>query len=52
VVGRNDKVHAESLRADEACGHSAQLMVDYGIGVSEMQTYTIYRIDSDYFSEE
>lgn len=30
----------------------AQLMIDHGIGVSEVQTYTIYRIDSDYFSEE
>ena len=30
----------------------AQLMIDHGIGVSEVQSYTIYRIDSDYFSEE
>jgi restriction system protein len=30
----------------------AQLMIDYGIGVSEVQTYTIYRVDSDYFIEE
>jgi restriction system protein len=30
----------------------AQLMIDHGIGVSEIQTYTIHRIDSDYFSNE
>jgi restriction system protein len=30
----------------------AQLMIDHGIGVTEVQTYSVYRIDSDYFSEE
>ncbi len=30
----------------------AGLMIDYGIGVSEDQTYVIKRIDSDYFLEE
>lgn len=30
----------------------AQLMIDHGIGVSEVETYTIYRIDSDYFADE
>lgn len=30
----------------------AQLMIDHGIGVSEVQSYTIYRIDSDYFADE
>lgn len=29
----------------------AGLMIDYGIGVSEDQTYVIKRIDSDYFLE-
>lgn len=30
----------------------AQLMIDYGIGVSEEATYTVKRMDTDYFSEE
>lgn len=30
----------------------AQHMIDHGIGVSEVQTYSVYRIDSDYFVEE
>lgn len=30
----------------------AQLMIDYGIGVSEVKTYSLKKIDSDYFSEE
>ncbi len=30
----------------------AQLMIDHGIGVSAEETYTLYRIDYDYFTEE
>ena len=30
----------------------AQLMIDYSIGVNEVVTYTIKRIDTDYFGEE
>ncbi len=30
----------------------AELMIDYGIGVSEVQSYSIYRIDTDVFLEE
>lgn len=30
----------------------AQLMIDYGIGVAEVATYTVKRVDSDYFGEE
>ena len=30
----------------------AELMIDHGIGVTDVQTYTIKRIDSDYFEEE
>jgi len=29
----------------------AELMIDHGIGVTDIQTYTIRRIDSDYFEE-
>lgn len=29
-----------------------QLMIDHGIGVTDIQTYTLKRIDSDYFTEE
>ena len=29
----------------------AQLMIDYGIGVTEISSYSLKRIDSDYFSE-
>lgn len=29
-----------------------QLMIDHGIGVTEVATYVVKRIDSDYFSEE
>lgn len=29
-----------------------QLMIDYGIGVTEVATYVVKRVDSDYFSEE
>src|SRR5690606_8655982 len=30
----------------------AQLMIDYNVGVSEVASYTIKRIDTDYFEEE
>ncbi len=30
----------------------AQFMIDYGVGVAEMVTYTVKRIDLDYFDEE
>lgn len=30
----------------------AQLMIDYNVGVSEEQSYTVKRIDTDYFGEE
>jgi restriction system protein len=30
----------------------AELMIDYGIGVTEVASYTIHRVDSDYFSDE
>ncbi len=30
----------------------AQLMIDYGIGVSSVKTYEIKRIDNDYFGDE
>ncbi|MBI4322615.1 MAG: restriction endonuclease [Chloroflexi bacterium] len=30
----------------------AQLMIDHGIGVTEVSTYTVKRIDLDYFGEE
>jgi restriction system protein len=29
-----------------------QLMIDFGVGVSEIQTYTLQKIDSDYFDED
>lgn len=32
-------------------GELAQLMIDYGIGVSNVTSYNIKRIDSDYFEE-
>jgi restriction system protein len=30
----------------------AELMVRYGVGVTPRQTYTLFNIDSDYFTEE
>ena len=30
----------------------AQLMVDYGVAVSEIHNYSLKRVDSDYFAEE
>lgn len=30
----------------------AQLMIDFGVGVSSNRTYEIKQIDSDYFEEE
>ncbi len=30
----------------------AQLMIDHGVGVTEMATYTVKKIDLDYFGEE
>jgi restriction system protein len=30
----------------------AQLMIDFGIGVSTIATYELKRVDSDYFVEE
>lgn len=30
----------------------AQLMIDHGVGVTEVATYRVKRVDSDYFSEE
>jgi len=29
-----------------------QLMIDFGVGVSEIQTYTLKKVDSDYFDED
>ena len=31
--------------------HLAQLMIDYGVGVSDVETYTVKKIDRDYFEE-
>ncbi len=30
----------------------AALMIDYNVGVSERETYTVKRVDSDYFGDE
>jgi restriction system protein len=30
----------------------AQLMIDYGVGVSDLETIRLKRMDEDYFSEE
>lgn len=30
----------------------AQLMIDFGVGVSEIQTYILKKVDSDYFDED
>ncbi len=30
----------------------AQLMIDHGIGVAEVTTYSVKKIDLDYFGEE
>ena len=30
----------------------AQLMIDHGIGVAEVATYTVKKMDLDYFGEE
>ena len=30
----------------------ATMMIDYGIGVTEVASYTVQRVDSDYFEEE
>jgi restriction system protein len=30
----------------------AELMIEHGIGVAEVQTYTLKRLDSDYFDED
>ena len=30
----------------------AQLMIDHGVGVAEVATYQVKRVDADYFSEE
>lgn len=30
----------------------AELMIDYGIGVSEVETIKVWKLDEDYFSEE
>ena len=29
-----------------------QLMIDFGVGVSEIQTYILQKVDSDYFDED
>ena len=29
-----------------------QLMIDHGVGVAELATYTVKKIDLDYFDEE
>jgi len=35
------------------CGkHLAQLMIDHDVGVSEVSSYTIKKIDTDYFIDE
>jgi restriction system protein len=30
----------------------AQLMIDHGIGVTEVRTYSVRKMDLDYFGEE
>jgi restriction system protein len=30
----------------------AQLMIDHGVGVTEVANYLVKRVDSDYFSED
>jgi restriction system protein len=30
----------------------SELMIDYGLGVSEAASYSVKRIDSDFFTEE
>ena len=30
----------------------AELMIEHGIGVTTVQTYTLRRLDNDYFDEE
>jgi restriction system protein len=30
----------------------AQLMIDHGIGVAEVASYSVKKVDSDYFEEE
>jgi restriction system protein len=30
----------------------AELMIDHGVGVTGVATYTVKRVDSDYFEEE
>lgn len=30
----------------------AQLMIDHGIGVTEMASYTVKKVDLDYFGDE
>ncbi|WP_207543928.1 hypothetical protein [Desulfofundulus thermosubterraneus] len=30
----------------------AELMIEYGVGVTEVARYSLKRIDSDYFEEE
>jgi restriction system protein len=30
----------------------AELMIDHGAGVTDIATYTVKKVDSDYFEEE
>jgi restriction system protein len=30
----------------------AEYMIDFGVGVTEVSSYVIKRVDNDYFSEE
>ena len=32
--------------------HLAELMIDHGVGVSPLATYTIHRVDEDFFEGE
>ena len=34
------------------CEQLADLMIEHGIGVTVSQTYTVKRLDSDYFEEQ
>ena len=49
------KDYAESLETKVILIHGlqvAELMFDYGVGVSTLNTYAVKRIDSDFFEDE
>ena len=52
VVAEHDRQVLACGSAGFAGAQLAELMIDYGVGVTTEATYELKRIDADYFADE